>query len=73
MKTPMQEAIEKVQSLRQISPVINPIGVTEETPTYVERVESILSEMLEKEEDLNARIAELEWEVSGLKQEIKYL
>tara|TARA_Y100000385_G_scaffold252181_1_gene275464 strand:- start:41 stop:211 length:171 start_codon:yes stop_codon:yes gene_type:complete len=34
---------------------------------------AILKEMLEKEEDLNARIAELEWEVSGLKQEIKYL
>ncbi len=39
MKTPMQEAIEKVQSLRQIDAVINPIGV----------IESILSNMLEKE------------------------
>jgi len=39
MKTPIQEAIEKVQSLRQIDAVINPIGV----------IESILSSMLEKE------------------------
>ena len=42
MKTPMQEAIEKVQSLRQIDSVINPIGV----------IESILSKMLEKEKAL---------------------
>ncbi len=42
MKTPMQEAIEKVQSLRQIDAVINPIGV----------IESILSKMLEKEKAL---------------------
>ena len=41
MKTPMQEAIEKVQSLRQIDAVINPIGV----------IESILSNMLEKERE----------------------
>jgi len=41
MKTPMQEAIEKVQSLRQIDAVINPIGV----------IEYILSNMLEKEEE----------------------
>ena len=42
MKTPMQEAIEKVQSLRQIDAVINPIGV----------IESILSSMLEKEKEV---------------------
>ena len=42
MKTPMQEAIEKVQSLRQIDAVINPIGV----------IESILSNMLEKEKEV---------------------
>lgn len=42
MKTPMQEAIEKVQSLRQIDAVINPIGV----------IESILSKMLEKEKEV---------------------
>ena len=41
MKTPIQEAIEKVQSLRQIDAVINPIGV----------IESILSNMLEKEKE----------------------
>ena len=41
MKTPIQEAIEKVQSLRQIDAVINPIGV----------IEYILSNMLEKEEE----------------------
>ena len=38
----MQEAIEKVQSLRQIDAVINPIGV----------IESILSNMLEKEKEV---------------------
>ena len=42
MKTPIQEAIEKVQSLRQIDAVINPIGV----------IESILSSMLEKEKEV---------------------
>jgi hypothetical protein len=42
MKTPIEEAIEKVQSLRQIDAVINPIGV----------IESILSNMLEKEKAL---------------------
>jgi len=42
MKTPIQEAIEKVQSLRQIDAVINPIGV----------IESILSNMLEKEKEV---------------------
>ena len=42
MKTPMQEAIEKVQSLRQIDAVINPIGV----------IESILSNMLKKEKEV---------------------
>ena len=45
MKTPMQEAIEKVQSLRQIDAVINPIGV----------IESILSNMLEKEKEMIMR------------------
>ena len=42
MKTPIQEAIEKVQSLRKIDGVINPIGV----------VESILTKMLEKEKEV---------------------
>jgi hypothetical protein len=41
MKTPIQEAIEKIQSLREIDAVINPIGV----------VESILTNMLEKEKE----------------------
>ena len=41
-KTPIQEAIEKVQSLREIDAVINPIGV----------VESILTNMLEKEKEV---------------------
>jgi hypothetical protein len=45
MKTPIQEAIEKVQSLRQIDAVINPIGV----------IESILSNMLEKEKEVIVR------------------
>ena len=41
-----------------------------DTPRLIEqKIES----MLEKEEDLNARIEELEWEVSGLKEEIKNL
>jgi len=47
MKTPIQEAIEKVQSLRQIDAVINPIGV----------IESILSNMLEEEKEVMQEFA----------------
>ena len=42
MKTPMQEAIDKVQSLKEIDAVINPIGV----------VTTILKQMLEKEKEV---------------------
>jgi len=47
MKTPIQEAIEKVQSLREIDAVINPIGV----------IESILSNMLEEEKEVMQEFA----------------
>ena len=60
MKTPIQEAIEKVQSLRQIDAVINPIGV----------IESILSSMLEKEIDVFEEIIDIiDSENSGLSAE----
>ena len=61
MKTPMQELLEWVRAT---------LPMDLDTPRLIEqKIES----MLEKEEDLNARIEELEWEVSGLKEEIKNL
>lgn len=42
MKTPMQEAIDKVQSLKEIDAVINPIDV----------ITTILKQMLEKEKEV---------------------
>ena len=61
MKTPMQEMLEWVRAT---------LPMDLDTPRLIEqKIES----MLEKEEDLNARIEELEWEVSGLKEEIKNL
>ena len=60
-KTPMQELLEWVRAT---------LPMDLDTPRLIEqKIES----MLEKEEDLNARIEELEWEVSGLKEEIKNL
>jgi polyhydroxyalkanoate synthesis regulator phasin len=59
--TSMQELLEWVRAT---------LPMDLETPQMIEqKIES----MLEKEEDLNARIEELEWEVSGLKEEIKNL
>ena len=48
MKTPMQEAIDKVQSLKEIDAVINPIDV----------ITTILKQMLEKEKEVMCEFAD---------------
>jgi hypothetical protein len=62
MKTPIQEAIEKVQSLRQIDAVINPIGV----------IESILSSMLEKEKEVMSLVHKNGYDNSQYKHDCRY-
>lgn len=67
MKTPMQEVYENFNLMSDAD-----FKAWMLNTDLLEKEKEYMRETI-GEQDLNARIAELEWEVSGLKEEIKNL